>query len=364
MGRRDALSRQAVELARRSGDPAVLAYSLEGRASIIGGRPGTDAEQTALATELLQLAERGGDRERVVQGHYLKFIAAIGVGDVSSAEAALAAATIVAQELRQPAQLWQVRAARAMLALAAGRLTEAEELIEQALALGEHAQRRIAIPTHTLQRYTLRDFQGRLAEIEPTIQMAVAEYSSQPVYRCALAHLHARLSHTRHAQRALDELAADDFTALPLDNEWLYATSLLAEACSLLHHAGGASVLYRMLSPYDGYNAVDTPDAIRGSVSRYLGQLAAVTARWNEAVTHFEDALAMNARMGFLPWLSHTRHDYARVLLRRKARGDTERAAELIGEAITAYRELGMDIWAAKAAELQRSPQADPPARE
>ena len=43
---------------------------------------------------------------------------------------------------RQPAHLWEARAGKAMLALAAGRFTEAEELIDQALALGERAQAR------------------------------------------------------------------------------------------------------------------------------------------------------------------------------------------------------------------------------
>src|SRR5436190_5836793 len=86
-----------------------------------------------------------------------------------------------------------------------------------ALALGERAQRGIAIPTHTLHCYTLRDFQGRLAEIEPTIHAAVIEYPSQPVYRCALAYLHARLSQPANAQRALDELSRDDFSALQFD---------------------------------------------------------------------------------------------------------------------------------------------------
>jgi hypothetical protein len=32
--------------------------------------------------------------------------------------------------------------------------------------------------------------------------------------------------------------------------------------------------LYEKLCPFSQYNVVDTPDAIRGSVSRYLGLLA------------------------------------------------------------------------------------------
>ena len=43
----------------------------------------------------------------------------------------------VAQDLRQPAQLWMLAAARATLALAQGRFAEAPELIERAAAIGE-----------------------------------------------------------------------------------------------------------------------------------------------------------------------------------------------------------------------------------
>jgi DNA-binding SARP family transcriptional activator len=347
MERRLRMSREAVVLARRVGDPGVLAYALEGYGSVIGGRPGTDAEQTAIAAELVEAAGRAGDRERLVSGQYQRFIAAIGVGDVGKAEAALTAATSVAEELRQPVQLWQVCAARAMLSLAKGRISEAEELIERALTIGERAQRGMAIPTHTLQCYTLRDFQGRLPDIEPAIRAAVNEYESQPVYRCALVHLNARLSRTTEARRALAELARDDFAMLPRDNEWLCATSLLVEACSLVRDAQSAAVLYRLLAPYRTYNVVDTPDAIRGSVARYLGLLAETLGDTTCAATHYDDAIDMNASMGAAPWLAHTQSDYARLLLARDAPSDREQAEELLNAALVTYRELGMSTHAA-----------------
>src|SRR5204863_8359968 len=66
--RRDALSREAVELARRCGNPAELAYALDARAAAIVA-PDTVAECLALADELLELAERIGDRERAAAAH-------------------------------------------------------------------------------------------------------------------------------------------------------------------------------------------------------------------------------------------------------------------------------------------------------
>ena len=117
----------------------------------------------------------------------------------------------------------------------------------------------------------------------------------------------------------------------------------------------GATVLYAMLAPYAELNVVDTPEGVRGSVSRYLGLLAATLGRWNESVEHFEDALAMNDRMGLRPWLAHTQQDYARILAARDDRGDRERALDVIGQARTTYRELTMDGWAEKASEQERA---------
>ena len=349
--RRDRLSREAVELARRAGNPAALAYALAGRGAAIFA-PDTVAERLALGGELREVAERIGDSERLVQGHYYRFSAQLQVGDVREAETDLAAAIRIADELRQPAQLWAVCAARAMLALAAGRLSEAEELVPRALALGQRAQPGMAIAAYALQRYALLDFQGALDEVEPAICNLVAEYPGRPVFRCALAHLYAKLGRLPEARRALDDLAANDFAALPFDVEWLYGMSLLAETCAFLSDADSAAVLYRLLLPHAALNVVDAPEGIRGSVSRYLGLLATTIGRWSEAAHHFEDAIAMNGRMGARAWLAHTQYDYARMLLARDEPGDRKKAQELRNAALATYRNLGMESYAADADRL------------
>jgi uncharacterized protein HemY len=102
--------------------------------------------------------------------------------------------------------------------------------------------------------------------------------------------------------------------------------------------------LYKLLLPYRGLNLVAIFRACYGSVSRYLGTLAAVTARWDDAERHFEEAMAMNSTMGARPWLAHTQYQYARMLLARDQTGDSDKATALLKEALTTARELGM--WA------------------
>ena len=268
-----------------------------------------------------------------------------------------------AEKISQPAQLWLFRALEAMLALGAGRLVEAEELVAQALALGERAQPDVAIPVHAVQRYTLCDFRGTLEDVEPALRELVLNYPARPVFRCTLARVYARLARLPEAKRLFDELARDDFSGLPFDNEWLYGMSELAEASALLGDTDAAAALYRLLLPWAALNAANPVEGIRGSVSRYLGILATATKHWKQAERHFENAVAMNQGMGARPWVAHTKHDYARMLAARDETTDRERALEQSAEALTTYRELGMNSWADAASELERAlqPASAPP---
>jgi DNA-binding SARP family transcriptional activator len=352
--RRDKLSREAVDLARRAGNDAALAYALDGRVAAILA-PDTVAECLALGGELCEVAGRIGDTERLVHGHLDRLNAHVMLGDVVDANADLDAMSSIAEELRQPVQLWQVCAAKAMLALAGGRLIEAEELVTQAFELGERAQPEMAIPVYRLQSYTLCDFRGTLEEIEPAISELVVEYPARPVFRCSLAHLHAQVGRLAEATIALDDLAGNDFSALPFDIEWLYGMSFLAETAVLLGDGERVAVLYRLLLPWAELNAADHPEGTRGSVSRYLGILSTSMKNWNDAQLHFEHALERNSRMDARPWLAHTQNDYARMLLARGAHGDHERAHDLLDQALPVYSELGMDSFAATAAALARA---------
>ena len=76
-------------------------------------------------------------------------------------------------------------------------------------------------------------------------------------------------------------------------------------------------------------------------------------SRWDEAEKHFEDALEMNARMGARPFVAHTQHQYANMLLARDAPGDREKALELVTEALDAAQEMGMKGLVEKALALK-----------
>ena len=84
-----------------------------------------------------------------------------------------------------------------------------------------------------------------------------------------------------------------------------------------------------------------------------LGLLATLLARWDEAEQHFNDALALNAKMGARPWEAHTQHDYACMLLARRHPGDQEKAQALLALALATAQELGMTGLQAQVHRLQ-----------
>jgi hypothetical protein len=119
--------------------------------------------------------------------------------------------------------------------------------------------------------------------------------------------------------------------------------SYLVDICTFLGDRTRAEILYEILSPFAGRNVVFGNAATSyGALSRYLGALATTLERWEDAERHFEDALAMNARMGARPWLARTQEQYATMLLERPQSNEREKAASLLDVALATARDLGM----------------------
>ena len=184
--RRASLSKQAVDIARRMGDPVLLGYVLDARFQAIWAADNT-GERLAIAAEMVQLSESTGDLERLFQGHAFRIWALLELGDLAAVSAEVGIASRVAADLRQPAQLWMVAVARTLCALLEGRFEEAEELIEEAFRLGERTVPWNAAVTRQLQLFALRREQRRLDELEATVRRAVHAHRTYPVWRCVLA---------------------------------------------------------------------------------------------------------------------------------------------------------------------------------
>ena len=84
------------------------------------------------------------------------------------------------------------------------------------------------------------------------------------------------------------------------------------------------------------------------------GLAAAAARRWEEAERHFAIAREVAEKMPNKLELADLRRLHARMLLDRGSTGDHARAAEMLEDALTAYRAFGMPAYAAEAERLQR----------
>ncbi len=78
------------------------------------------------------------------------------------------------------------------------------------------------------------------------------------------------------------------------------------------------------------------------SSARLLGLLAQTAGKLDEAMAHFDEALAFCRKAGYRPELAWTCCDYADALLQRNSPGDQHKATKLLDEALAISRELGM----------------------
>jgi tetratricopeptide (TPR) repeat protein len=339
---RDRLSRQAVEIARRLGDPRALAYALDGRFAAILW-PENPEQRLSVAEELVEVADAVGDLERAVQARYYRAgMTMLELGDVAAVKEELRVIGAAADELRQPAQRWIVAATWATLALFEGRFADAERLVREAIELGEVAQASDAVLSHSVQLFTLGMLRDGLEPMESLMRRSIVEYPARPMFRCMLAYLLTETEREPEAGAVMDALAGDRFAALPMTNEWLFGLSFLADTAGALGDAERADVLYELMLPYAARNACTADYIATGSASRPVGVAAATASRWEDAEGHFEEAVRANTRMGARPWAALATCDWARMLLRRGAPGDRERATELRDRALAAARELGM----------------------
>jgi DNA-binding CsgD family transcriptional regulator len=349
------IGKQAVEMARRLGDSSTLTATLRTSLYARYARWGLDhnEERLATATEMVRLAEEAGDRSMALEAHLWRLFDLMELGDIPAVDQQLAIYTRLALDLRQPFQLYSDRSFRAMRAIFEGRFAEGERDAQEALAIGQRLRGQDALGLFGVQMFTLRREQGRLREVAPAVRHFVQMSPEASRWRPGLALIYSELGLVAEARAEFEHLAAQNFADVPRDALWILCMVYLAEVCVFLGDTARAATLYQLLLPYDGHNLVAGPHvACYGAASRHLGMLAATLSRWDDAQRHFEQALAMNTRMGAKPWLAHTQFQYAKMLLARARPGAREQATLLLDQALSISRQLGMDTLQERATAL------------
>ena len=316
-----ALAGDAVAMARRLGDPVLLVQCLVQQHQV-GEHPDGLARRREIVDELDRFAAASARADLDCLVQWMRAVDLLETGDRVSAEPHVAACRRLADELRQPLHLWNATRLRVTCLLLEGRTAEAKQGMHDALELGRQAIGGLAIDGFLAQRAELLWQQGRLEETVTLLETGIRTRREERTLRCGLALVLAELGVGARARAELDVLAASGIASWPRGHHWLAQLSWLGRAAAVLGDRERAREIYGLLSPYADRTVVIGPSFFcQGSVARGLGVLAGALERWDEAMAHFETALAVDRRMGAAPYVAFTERDREALIRARDGAG-------------------------------------------
>jgi class 3 adenylate cyclase/tetratricopeptide (TPR) repeat protein len=336
-GRRVRLSDESLRIARTLHDPATLAHVLMTRTWTINA-PDTLADRLASVAELLTLSEKLDDPLVKFRAHFLRARITLETGEFDDGKEHLEKAQAIAEELGQPTLRFMAGWLTVGHVFRTGRIDDADRAAEAAFEIGESIGQPDAFNVLLLQRSSIRLEQGRLGELITELADLNRQLPGMPGLAVLLAAAHCDLNQPEDARHALEPVAAKLF-GLPQDPLWLGFLAVAAEvACHLRHPAWGRA-LYDLLRPYPAHFPVLIA-VTRGCTAHYLGMLAAMMGRYDEAEEHFLAAKGLVTRLGVPVALAHAHLEWARMLFARDQPGDADRGRQLLTQALGSAREL------------------------
>jgi len=326
------LSALAVERARRAHDPAALAAALNARRVALW-RPHHADERLVVAGDMLAAAEAAGDREAQLQARNWRVVDLLELGRVPEAAAEIDAYEALADSVALPHFRWYVPLWRGTLALLAGRWGDARRLGERALALGRQADDPNAPLFIGIQHAHSLLAQRRVGEIDRARLVAGGAASPAATeWFVNLALVDAETGATDDARRLVSELARNGCSALAMDANW-HGACILADAAVQVADREAAAALYALLEPHAQlFPLVARAVGCLGSNECYVGRLAGLLGRHDEAEARLRRAVTENDRVGAVAWaaiallrlgeaLTHRgEHGSARDVLQQAAR--------------------------------------------
>jgi class 3 adenylate cyclase len=324
-----AICQQAAEMARRLDDPHTTIIALWGR-HLSRRDPDGLKQRLADGGEVIELAEREGERDFALEARYYRQADLIEAGEIDAFDRGVREYLTAEAQLRD--RFKRGLLLQAMQALMGGRLQEASALAQQAFIAGQQSGRPLTLNSFLVQHGHSMWELGRLGELEAPLKSFVAQNPLIVFGRIGLQMCLLQLGRADEARAHFESLAKDEFQAVPRDWNWLPSMFILAENCAELRAQRHAETLYRLLSPYAARNAVLGNVHSYGSAAFALGRLAWFLGRKEEAEAHFEAAVAANRKNRNPLWAAHAQFELARILIRRgaEARERGERLLEAV----------------------------------
>ena len=331
--RRQALAVEAIAIAEAVGDDAVIVRVLNNVHAPLQIPPLLE-QDLARTADALARAERLGDPILLYWAADNRASIASAAGDIAEYARCAQLTESLAEQIGQPFQQWYREVRRAFEALLAGDTDRAEQLATEALQIGTDGGQPDAMDLFGFQFLIVNLQRGTIGALAPLIEQQFAEMPDiDMVARTAsLAQAYAEGHHTDQAAALLEQFTQADFD-LTMDQTWCPATVLYADAAIAVGESKFAGPILDRLEPFAEQMASAGAVANLGPICYYLGGLATVLGRYDDADSYFARSAAMTARIGDKFFTARTDLLWGQMLAERNRPGDTARARDLLSKA-------------------------------
>ena len=351
-GRAEALSRRALGLARGIPDGRIVLMALQSRWLAIWG-PETLQERQALVDEMQAMVSRGGlERSRPL---ILAWATALEAADRSRTDAAMKATFDLLAEKPLPALRAVAGWRRSLQAILDGHIDEAECLINAAYEENARFHPKEAFDAFSGHMGAMYWLTGRMSELEPVLVAALVEQPYlAPAFGPALALAQLAAGRREDARATLRALDLTDRPVAPAAMSRSGTTATMAVAAAELGDPDLVAAALRFLGPASSSPAITDHVGVfyMGARAAHRGRLYLAVGRADDAVTSLEEGLAVDSRMGAVPFVIKDQLDLARALAARDSPGDRPRAAALLASAARTAEAHGFVADAKRAADL------------
>lgn len=339
--RRTKLAREALVLARETGDPEALGLVLTRSWALVDGSQPTVGEMEALLDEAQAVARDAEDPGALANALRVKGYLAACRGDGVAFAAHLGDAARINGGLRRPYLNWITCNDDAALAAFFGEHDRAEQLALEGVELGASSGLTdtafMAVFGGLL--YQIRMAQGRIDELTPILEERVRTSPDIPVWRVALAGALSESGRVDEARVHHVWLAEDGCAQVPRDVEFgVTVCGLARQTFAIRPPEPIMRDIYDRLVPFAGLFNWSGP-TITDPNDLGLGMCAAALGRHDDADRHFADAIGLCERAGARPYGARCHFFWAHVLCDR---GDTVRTREQAEIAIEQGNQMGM----------------------
>jgi tetratricopeptide (TPR) repeat protein len=337
---RQGLAEEAESIANQSGDDATCVRVLN-HLYIPLQVPQLLGPALARTADALARAERLGDPALLYWAAMWRYQTAARSGDIDELDRCLEIQGEMVEQLGQPMFAWGHTFLRGQRAFIAGDTDRAEELASEALQIGTDSGQPDATLIYGTQLMGVRGQRGTMNELIPLIEQLASDAPeiSPWMFGSLLAKAHVEVDCIDEALGQLEAFAASGFD-LRLDHDWLSGMVDYADAAVACGDPTYAWPLFERLAPWHAQVPATSASALP-PVSHYLGGLAGVLGRYDEADAYFSQSAAMSARLGATFFTARTDLWWGNVLAQRDRPGDASAASVRLTKAQRAARTHG-----------------------